>query len=127
IEVYRNGVGRLLGRLDEADVRNVRVFNDDAADLLPRAFADASLDRVLLYFPDPWSKKRHHKRRIVQPHFADEIARVLAPGGIWRLATDWADYARHIRAVLDAHPQFENIGDDDGWVSDPPRTGTRFE
>lgn len=127
IEVYRAGVGRLLGRLEQAGADNARVFCADAAEILPRAFDDAGLHWVLLYFPDPWPKKRHHKRRIVQPRFADEIARILEPGGIWRLATDWPDYAGHMREVLDAHPQFDNIGDRDGWVSAPPRTATRFE
>ncbi|MES1924648.1 tRNA (guanosine(46)-N7)-methyltransferase TrmB [Salinisphaera sp. T31B1] len=127
IEVYRAGVGRLLGRLDEVGATNARVFDTDAVDVLARAFGPASLDTVLLYFADPWPKKRHHKRRIVQPAFADEIARVLKPGGIWRLATDWANYGDHIREVLDRHPKFDNIGDDNGYVSAPPRPGTRFE
>lgn len=127
IEVYRNGVARLMGSLAENDAANVRLFNDDAVEVLASAFADDSLDTVLLYFADPWPKKRHHKRRIVQPAFADEIARVLKPGGLWRLATDWANYAEHMREVLDAHAAFENIGDRDGFVSEPPRPGTRFE
>ena len=127
IEVYLTGVGRLLGALDAAGATNVRVFNLDAVEVLAAGFANASLDQVLLYFPDPWPKKRHHKRRIVQPRFASEIARVLKPGGLWRLATDWANYAEHMREVLDAHESFENVGDRDGFVSDPPRTGTRFE
>ncbi|HLQ86694.1 MAG TPA: tRNA (guanosine(46)-N7)-methyltransferase TrmB [Salinisphaeraceae bacterium] len=127
IEVYRAGIGRLLGRLADNDADNVRIFCGDAADILPRAFAPASLAEVLLYFPDPWPKKRHHKRRIVQPQFADAIARVLAPGGVWRLASDWEDYAMHMRSVLDAHPLFANIGDQDGWVQVPPRASTRFE
>ncbi|MGB7757832.1 MAG: tRNA (guanosine(46)-N7)-methyltransferase TrmB [Salinisphaera sp.] len=127
IEVYRTGVGRLLGALDNANATNARVFRDDAVEVLAAAFADDSLDEVLLYFPDPWPKKRHHKRRIVQPAFADEIARVLKPGGVWRLATDWVNYAEHMRAVLDAHEAFENIGDHDGFVSEPPRRDTRFE
>lgn len=127
IEVYRNGVGRLLGALEAAGASNTRVFDTDAVEVLDRAFADNSLDTVLLYFADPWPKKRHHKRRIVQPPFADEIARVLKPGGLWRLATDWVNYAEHIRAVLDAHPAFENVGDTDGYVTHPPRPGTRFE
>lgn len=127
IEVYLTGVGRLLGALDAAEARNARVFNDDAVDVLAAGFADHSLDNVLLYFPDPWPKKRHHKRRIVQPRFADEIARVLKPGGLWRLATDWANYAEHMRDVLDAHAAFVNVGDTNGFVSAPPRTGTRFE
>lgn len=127
IEVYLTGVGRLLGALDDAGATNTRVFNLDAVDVLARAFADDSLDNVLLYFPDPWPKKRHHKRRIVQPAFADEIVRVLKPGGLWRLATDWANYAEHMREVLDNHTALENIGDTNGFVSEPPRTGTRFE
>ena len=127
IEVYLTGVGRLLGALDDAGAGNARVFNLDAVDVLKAGFADDSLDNVLLYFPDPWPKKRHHKRRIVQPAFADEIARVLKPNGLWRLATDWANYAEHMRDVLDAHPAFENVGDVNGFVSEPPRSSTRFE
>jgi tRNA (guanine-N7-)-methyltransferase len=127
IEVYLTGVGRLLGAVDDAAASNVRVFNLDAVEVLATAFANASLDNVLLYFPDPWPKKRHHKRRIVQPGFANEIARVLKPGGLWRLATDWTNYAEHMREVLDAHASFENVGDREGFVSEPPRTGTRFE
>src|SRR5699024_1968992 len=123
IVVYRAGIGRLA----DNDADNVRIFCGDAADILPRAFAPATLDAVLLYFPDPWPKKRHHKRRIVQPRFADAIARILAPGGVWRLATDWENYAAHMRSVLDAHPLFANIGDQDGWVLEPPRATTRFE
>lgn len=127
IEVYRNGVARLMGELAEHEATNVRLFNDDAVDVLTQAFAADSLDTVLLYFADPWPKKRHHKRRIVRPAFADEVARVLKPGGLWRLATDWANYAEHMREVLDVHNAFQNIGDHNGFVSDPPRPGTRFE
>ncbi len=127
IEVYRNGVGRVLGELHAHGAINVRVFCDDAVDVLKQGIADASLDNLLLYFPDPWPKKRHHKRRIVKTDFADEIARVLKPRGIWRLATDWHNYAEWMRETLDAHPLFRNIGDDNGFVSNPPRPGTRFE
>lgn len=127
IEVYRSGVGRLLGALDAAGATNARVFCDDAVEVIESAFADNMLDEVLLYFPDPWPKKRHHKRRIVQPGFADEIARVLKPGGIWRLATDWENYASHMREVLDEHVAFNNIGDLNGFVGKPPRCETRFE
>ena len=127
IEVYLTGVGRLLGALEDAGVTNARVFNLDAVEVLKAGFADDSLDNVLLYFPDPWPKKRHHKRRIMHPPFADEIARVLKSGGLWRLATDWANYAEHMREVLDAHEAFENVGDVGGFVSEPPRAGTRFE
>lgn len=127
VEVYRSGVGRLLGELRDRGLNNVRVFCADAAEVLAETVPAASLDTVLLYFPDPWPKKRHHKRRLVQTPFADAVARTLKPGGIWRLATDWANYAEWMREVLDPHPAFENIGDKDGLVSDPPRPGTRFE
>lgn len=127
VEVYRTGVGRLLGELRERGLDNVRVFNADAVEVLARAVPEASLDTVLLYFPDPWPKKRHHKRRLVQTGFADAVARVLKPGGVWRLATDWANYAEWMREVLDPHPAFANIGDAGGFVSRPPRPATRFE
>jgi tRNA (guanine-N7-)-methyltransferase len=127
IEVYRNGVGRLLGGLCDRGLDNVRVFCADAVEVLAATVPPASLDAVLLYFPDPWPKKRHHKRRLVQTPFADAVAGALKPGGVWRLATDWMDYAGWMREVLDPHPGFENVGGEDGFVSDPPRPGTRFE
>lgn len=127
IEVYRSGVGRVLGGLEQQGLTNVRVFCADAVEVLADAIADASLDAVLLYFPDPWPKKRHHKRRIVQTSFADTIARILKPGGIWWLATDWANYAESMRDVLDPHPGFTNIGEDNGFAKAPDRPLTRFE
>lgn len=127
IEVYRSGVGRLLGALDERGLTNVRVLCADAVDAMAQAVPDASLDTVLLYFPDPWPKKRHHKRRLVQTPFADGVARVLKAGGVWWLATDWADYAEWMREVLDPHPAFTNIGGRDGFVAAPERPPTRFE
>ena len=127
IEVYRNGVGRLLGILDAHGANNVRLCCDDAVEILARGVKDACIDNVLLYFPDPWPKKRHHKRRIVSTEFAHSIARVLKPGGVWRLATDWQNYAQWMRDVLDPHPLFNNIGDQNGYVSEPPRCSTRFE
>ncbi|MDZ7748299.1 MAG: tRNA (guanosine(46)-N7)-methyltransferase TrmB [Halofilum sp. (in: g-proteobacteria)] len=104
IEVHRPGIGHLLRRLADDGLDNVRVIRDDAAEILRDHVADAALARVLVLFPDPWPKKRHHKRRLVQPAFVAEIARVLAPHGIVHLATDWDDYAEHMRAVLDAEP-----------------------
>lgn len=127
IEVYRSGVGRLMGMLEDRGLTNVRVFCADAVDVMAGAIADSSLDEVLLYFPDPWPKKRHHKRRLVQATFADGVARVLRPGGVWHLATDWANYAEWMRETLDPHPAFENIGDRDGFVAQSARPVTRFE
>src|SRR5688572_10517601 len=99
VEVHEPGIGHLLLLLEQAAITNVRVIARDASDVVP-LIADASFDAVDLFFPDPWPKKRHHKRRLVQPPFIAEIARVLKPGGFLHVATDWADYARHTREVL---------------------------
>lgn len=106
IEVHRPGVGHLLKALDEDGRDNVRVVRADAAEVVRERIPAATLDRVLIFFPDPWPKKKHHKRRLIQPAFADALARVLRPGGHLHLATDWGDYADHMRAVLDPHPAF---------------------
>ena len=128
IEVHRPGVGHLLNALAADDVDNVRVINADAAEVIRDCLPAGILDRVLVFFPDPWPKKRHHKRRLIQPDFVDVIARVLAPGGHLHLATDWADYADHMRAVLDPHAAFVNTAGDAGWAERPDyRPATRFE
>ncbi len=128
IEVHRPGVGRLLAQLAAQDIANVRVCCADAVEVLDHCIAPGSLDCVELYFPDPWPKKRHHKRRIVQPEFADRVARALRPGGRWLLATDWAPYAEHMRAVLNAHADFANLAADGGFVPRPAeRRLTKFE
>jgi len=126
VEVHRPGIGRLLRSVEEDGLANVRVFRGDATELLRDRVGEAALSRVLAFFPDPWPKKRHHKRRIVQPAFVDEIARVLEPGGILHLATDWEDYAWHMREVLDASADFENTTV--GWADRPEyRPRTHFE
>ena len=99
VEVHEPGIGHLLLLLEKANAMNVRVIARDAADVVP-LIAAASFDAVDLFFPDPWPKKRHHKRRLVQVPFVAEIARILKPGGFLHVATDWADYARHTREVL---------------------------
>jgi len=123
IEVHRPGIGHLLNALAAAGRDNVRVMAGDAGEILRSRFAAESLARVLVLFPDPWPKKRHHKRRLIQPALADELARVLAPGGLLHLATDWADYAEHMRAVLDPHPGFAAL-DPAAGARRPP---TKFE
>lgn len=100
IEVHRPGAGSLLRRLETQDLRNVRVMLGDAKEILEQRVADASLTAVHLFFPDPWPKKRHHKRRLVQPEFAALVARKLEAGGYFHLATDWPAYAEHMAAVL---------------------------
>jgi tRNA (guanine-N7-)-methyltransferase len=128
IEVHEPGVGHLLLLLEKTAATNVRVVARDAADVLPELIDDAAFDCVDLFFPDPWPKKRHHKRRLVQPPFVAEIARVLKPGGLLHVATDWADYARHTAEVLAAAPSFAPIAAselrDEALAKRPP---TKFE
>jgi len=99
-EVHEPGVGHCLMRISELNLGNVRVVRQDAVEFLERRLADHSLARINLFFPDPWHKKRHHKRRIVQSDFVDLLARKLQPGGIFHVATDWPDYAEHIAATM---------------------------
>jgi tRNA (guanine-N7-)-methyltransferase len=100
IEVHRPGVGSLLRRIEAGTLSNVRVLLGDASEILAQRIPDASLAAVHLFFPDPWPKKRHHKRRLVQPEFAALVARKLEAGGYFHLATDWPAYAEHMAAVL---------------------------
>ena len=100
IEVHRPGVGRLMNGLAEAALDNVRLYNHDAVDVLEQQIAPQALAEVRIYFPDPWHKKRHNKRRLVQPEFLALLASRVASGGRLHLATDWADYAEHMQEVL---------------------------
>ncbi|MDE2090698.1 MAG: tRNA (guanosine(46)-N7)-methyltransferase TrmB [Gammaproteobacteria bacterium] len=127
IEVHRPGVGYLLNRLASEDVANMRVICDDAQEVLKRCMPDASLDRVLLYFPDPWPKKRHHKRRLVQPEFVTLLAAKLKAGGLFHAATDWPEYAQHMTEVLSAAPEFSRITAVDAAMQGQTRSLTRFE
>jgi len=106
IEVHRPGVGHLLLRVAEAGLSNVRVFCADAVAVLQSSCADASLERVQIFFPDPWPKKRHHKRRLIQPMFVDLLAAKLRTGGILHLATDWGPYAEHMQTILAERTDF---------------------
>ncbi len=127
-EVHPPGVGRLLLSIEAERLANVRVFPDDVMPLLKERLPDASLDVILIYFPDPWPKKRHHKRRLLQPESAGLFARKLKPGGSLQLATDWEDYARHALEVLMACPSFRNSAADGGFVARPAeRPETKFE
>jgi len=128
IEVHAPGVGRLLNALAADDARNVRLYHHDAVEVLEHEIADASLDEVRIYFPDPWHKKRHNKRRLVQPGLAALLVRKLATGGRLHLATDWHDYAEQMWDVLDATPGLCNRAGPRGHVPRPPwRPQTHFE
>ena len=128
IEVYPPGVGRLLARCHEAGLANVRVAMADALDVLEHWLAPSSVEEVLVWFPDPWPKKRHHKRRLVRSRFASLVHRVLQPGGRLHLATDWESYAEHMVEVLEAHPGFSNCAAPDRFMPrSERRSETRFE
>lgn len=128
IEVHAPGVGRLLNALAQDDAGNVRLYHHDAVEVLEHEIADASLDEIRIYFPDPWHKKRHHKRRLVNPAFAALLVRKLAPGGRLHLATDWQDYAEQMWDVLDATAGIRNRAGARGAVPRPDwRPQTHFE
>lgn len=128
LEVHPPGVGHLLLRCEAERLGNVRVICDDAVEVLKHRVPDAALDEVLLYFPDPWPKKRHHKRRIVQPPFVDLVARKLKAGGVFRMATDWQPYSEHMLATANGCTQLHNESASGDFVSRPEsRPVTRFE
>lgn len=108
VEVYVPGVAGLLGRIGKAGLSNVRAVNADAIDVLGSMIPAGTVDEVWTFFADPWPKKRHHKRRLVQPEFAAIVATALRPGGTWRLATDWQEYAEQMLEVTDAAAEFDN-------------------
>ena len=128
VEVHKPGVGALLNGLLTQGLGNVRVYSCDALEVLRHCVADASLDRLLLFFPDPWHKKRHHKRRIVQPEFAELVRRKLKVGGVLHMATDWEPYAEHMLDVMSAAPGYRNQAEDGRFVPRPQeRPVTKFE
>lgn len=127
-EVYLPGIARTVARLHEAEIGNVRLVQADAVDGLALLLAPGAATEVWTFFPDPWPKARHHKRRLITSAFADLVVSRLRPGGAWRLATDWTDYAEQMREVLDQHPELENVGGADGWAERfADRPLTRFE
>jgi len=126
IEVHPPGVGALLQRIDEAKAGNLRIVQHDAVAVLEQMIAPATLAGVHVFFPDPWHKKKHHKRRLIQPEFAALIASRLAPGGRLHCATDWRPYAEQMLAVLAAEPLLANTCE--GYAPRPAlRPMTKFE
>jgi tRNA (guanine-N7-)-methyltransferase len=128
VEVHPPGVGRLLLSLEAQGVGNVRVHLGDAVELLEQRIPDRSLAGLRIYFPDPWHKKRHHKRRLVQPPFVALLARKLRDGGLLHLATDWVPYAEHMHEVLEDEPLLVNCSSSGDWVPRPAwRPETKYE
>lgn len=127
IEVHRPGVGQLLNHIEQQQLTNVRVACTDAVELLKHRISDNSLDRLQLYFPDPWHKKRHHKRRIIQPHFVSLLADKIKSGGHLHMATDWQHYAEQMLADVSENDQFINCADQDYIPRPDYRPLTKFE
>ncbi|QDF67853.1 tRNA (guanosine(46)-N7)-methyltransferase TrmB [Shewanella sp. SNU WT4] len=128
IEVHKPGVGACLGDAAKEGVTNLRVFHHDAVEVLENSIADGSLSRVQLFFPDPWHKARHHKRRIVQPEFVQLLRRKLKIGGVFHMATDWENYAEHMLEVMSAAEGYANQSNSNDYVERPDhRPLTKFE
>jgi tRNA (guanine-N7-)-methyltransferase len=128
IEVHRPGVGHLIIQLEQQGLQNVRIYCHDAIEILTNNLADNSLSAVYLFFADPWPKKRHHKRRIVQTSFVDLLAKKLESGGYFHAATDWENYAEHMLAVLSVDERFSSTSPTNTYCERPTyRPLTKFE
>ncbi|HEY0665414.1 MAG TPA: tRNA (guanosine(46)-N7)-methyltransferase TrmB [Gallionella sp.] len=126
LEVHTPGVGNLLKLIDTRQISNIRIMQHDAVEVLRDMLGDASLDGVHIFFPDPWHKARHNKRRLIQTPFIAKLVQKLKPGGYIHVATDWQDYAEQVLAVLGAEPLLENTAD--GYAPRPAyRPLTKFE
>ena len=126
VEVHEPGVGALLKLIDEGSLQNLRIVQHDAVEVLRHMVPQKSLAGVHIYFPDPWHKKRHHKRRLIQPGFVSQLVSYLAPGGYLHCATDWEPYAQQMLEVLSAEPQLHNTSE--GYAPRPDwRPLTKFE
>lgn len=128
IEVHRPGVGACLAEAEEQGVTNLRVYEHDAVEILSNCIPDNSLSRLQLFFPDPWHKKRHHKRRIVQPEFVEKLRSKLAIGGVFHMATDWENYGEYMLEIMSVAPGYKNLSTSDDYVPRPEqRPLTKFE
>ncbi len=128
IEVHPPGVGRLISAASQEGLSNLRVYMADAMDVLEDCIPDHCIDRLQLYFPDPWHKKKHHKRRIVQPPFVERLRPKLKAGGVLHMATDWENYAEHMLAVMTNTTGFVNEFTETGFAPRPDyRPVTKFE
>jgi len=128
IEVHRPGVGRLLAQAMDRGIENIRVYAEDAVPILRDCIAPDSLNALQVYFPDPWHKKRHNKRRLIQPEFIAMAAQRIAPGGLVHLATDWEPYAEHMLEVMEQEAALENVAGAAQYSERPSwRPETKFE
>jgi tRNA (guanine-N7-)-methyltransferase len=128
IEVHRPGVGSILADIQEKGLTNLRVICHDAIEIIEHMLADDSLSKAQLFFPDPWHKSRHHKRRIVKPEFVQSLQKKLKLGGLFHMATDWENYAEHMLEVMQQEQGWKNHSDNNTFVARPEsRPETKFE
>lgn len=127
IDVHPPGIGTLLREISQREIGNLRVMQGDAVQVLGDCFADHSLDRIQIYFPDPWHKKRHNKRRLIQSPFVAALAEKLRQGGVLHLATDWENYAEQMLEVMTASEQFRNLAGEGNFSEPDERVETKFE
>lgn len=127
VDVHPPGIGNILRGIEEKGLDNLRVYEHDAIEVLRRCVAERQLERVQVFFPDPWHKKKHHKRRIIQPDFVQLVRSRLKPGGTLHIATDWQNYAEHIMMVMDAAQGFENRFGEGCYATAHDRPATKFE
>ena len=127
IEVHKPGIGKVLKGIEKLGIENLKLICHDAAEVFNNAFEDETLDRVLVLFPDPWPKKRHAKRRIIQPEFVSKVSEKLKNNGCIHLATDWSPYAEHMIEVLDKIPSLSNAIAPNVFWENPERPETKFE
>jgi tRNA (guanine-N7-)-methyltransferase len=128
VEVHLPGVGALLKEIEDRGLENIRVYAIDANDVVDLCLPDAALDRVMVFFPDPWPKKKHHKRRLVQHDFVQRLRHKLRVGGVLHLATDWENYAEHMMEIMGESEGFENAVEPSVFAPRPDeRPMTKFE
>lgn len=127
VEVHAPGVGNILKLAGTDAVKNLRVYRADAKDVMQHCIADGSLSRIQIFFPDPWHKKKHQKRRLIQPDFVQDLKQKLSVGGVLHLATDWEPYALHMMEVLSTAEGFTNCCGDRAWALEHDRPLTKFE
>ena len=127
-EVHKPGLGHALILAQEKELKNLRVIEHDAVDFIDQMLPDNNIDRVQVFFPDPWHKKRHFKRRLIQPEFCKNLHRILKPDGILHVVTDWVPYAEHCLEVIDKSDFFKNNSDEGDYIKKPDyRPETKFE
>ena len=128
LEVHKPGVGKLFAEVEKRGIENIKVFAEDAVRVLEVSIPPQTVDLIQIFFPDPWHKKRHHKRRLIQPDFVDLLLTRLAPAGRIHLATDWQPYAEHMMAVLENNQNVRNVAGAQQFIPRPEsRPKTKFE